>query len=362
VVGPYAESSRALILARIDMTQKFKSAEFYSRQTVLPELGPNGQQKLRASVVTVIGLGGLGSVSTIFLSLAGVGSLKLVDQDTVEMKNLHRQPLYSLTDLRHPKVDVATRRLSELNPETKVEPIAENLESRNIASIISDTDCVVDGLDNMETRYLINRYCVEKRIPYVFGGAIGMEGNVAVFKSPETACLECVMPGLKDADLPTCETRGILGATAGIVGAIQALEAIKVLTGIEPESTGKLMLFDFAQSEFRTIDLRIRLDCEVCQKKTATLASFPRRIAWLCGSNTANVNPEEPVSLDLTSLSKDLARDHTVLLATSSVVVFDYRGHEVSLFRKGRMLIKNVRDEEEALEVFRAVERLICAG
>jgi len=189
-----------------------------------------------------------------------------------------------------------------------------------------------------------------------------MEGNVSVLQSPETPCLECVLPGLDDANLPTCDTRGVLGATTGIVGAIQAMEAVKVLADIEPHSKGKLMIFDFAQSEFRTIPLKIRPDCNVCQIKKPSAVAYPTKLAWLCGSNTANVNPENPISLDLNALSESIGREHTILLATSMVLVFDYEGHEVSLFSKGRMLIKDVRDETQALEVSRGVIKLLSEG
>ena len=341
------------------MSVQFNSSEFYSRQTILSELGKLGQEKLRGSKITVVGLGGLGSISALFLALAGVGTLKLVDQDTVEFNNLHRQALYSLNDLRYPKVEAAARRIKEVNPEIRTEPFPENLGPDNIRSIIADSDCVVDGLDNMRTRYVVNRYCVEHKIPFVFGGAIGMEGNVAVFRSPETPCLECVLPGLDDTDLPTCEIRGVLGATTGIVGAIQAMETVKVLAGIEPHSKAKLMVFDFAQSEFRTVELSIRPDCEVCQIKARKPMQIAKRLAWLCGSNTANVNPEQPVSLNLDALTKSIGKTHKVLLTTPMLIVFDYEGHEVSVFKKGRMLIKNVGTEDEALEVYRHIAKII---
>jgi molybdopterin/thiamine biosynthesis adenylyltransferase len=341
------------------MELQFKSSEFYSRQTVLPELGAKGQEKLRQSKVTIVGLGGLGSVSTLFLALAGVGTLRLVDQDTVELNNLHRQVLYTLADLRHPKVEAAAQHIKQINPETNVEPMPENLDSENMDAILANSDCVVDGLDNMQTRYLINRSCVESRIPYVFGGAIGMEGNVAVLKSPDTPCLECVLPGLNDADVPTCDTRGVLGATTGIVGAIQAMETIKTLAEIEPQSKGKLMIFDFAQSEFRTVELKVRPDCQVCQIKPTRVEVHTRRLAWLCGSDTANVNPETPLALNLQEVSSAIAAGHNVILTTPMVLVFDYKGHEISLFEKGRMLIKNVHSEEEALEISRAIAKIV---
>jgi molybdopterin/thiamine biosynthesis adenylyltransferase len=344
------------------MKTSFDRNEFYSRQTVLSELGAIGQKKLRDSEVAVVGLGGLGSVSALYLALAGIGRLTLVDQDTVEMNNLHRQILYSLEDIRYPKVEAAARRISMINPEVEVNPVPENLEAENVSAILDGADCVVDGLDNMQTRYTINQYCVERKIPFVFGGAIGMEGNVALLKTPETPCLQCVLPGLKDVDLPTCDTRGVLGATTGIVGAIQGLEAVKALAGIEPQSRGKLLIFDFAQSEYRTVNLSIRPDCEICQVKPTTSPTYARRLAWLCGSDTANVNPEKPLSLDLEKLTRTLTRNYKVLLATSMVIVFDFNGHEISLFRKGRMLIKNVQNEREALSVSSEVAKLLGAG
>jgi molybdopterin/thiamine biosynthesis adenylyltransferase len=342
--------------------RNYNTDAFYSRQTVLSELGVEGQRKLKNSKVAVVGLGGLGSVSALYLALAGVGKLTLIDQDTVEVNNLHRQVLYSLDDIRYPKVEAAARRISMINPEVETLPVPENLDAENVASILDGVDCVVDGLDNMQTRYAINGFCVEKRLPFVFGGAIGMEGNVAVFKSPETACLECVLPGLSDVDLPTCDTRGVLGATTGIVGSIQAMEAIKSLAGIEPESRGRMLIFDFAQSEYRTIRLSIRVDCKVCQVRKPTVLAYPRRLAWLCGSDTANVNPEKPLLLNLEELAKSIGRQHRILLTSPMVVVFDFNGHEVSLFRKGRMLIKNVHTEKEAASVFHEILKAIGAG
>jgi len=359
---PYTQNHPHILQVSVNLDSIFDGEQYYSRQTVLRELGTRGQRRLREGKVAIIGLGGLGSVSALYLALAGVGELTLIDQDTVEINNLHRQVLYSLADLRYPKVEAAERRIKQINPEVQVNSVAENLRSENVTSILDGTDCVVDGLDNMQTRYIINKYCAEKRLPFVFGGAIGMEGNVATLKVPETPCLECILPGLDDLNLPTCDTRGVLGATTGIVGAIQAMEAIKVVAEIEPQSRGKLIVFDFAQSEIRTITLRIRPDCEICQVKDKQRPPYPTKLAWLCGSNTANVNPEKPLSLNLQGFAKSVGREHRLLLSTPTVVVFDFKGHEVSLFQRGRMLIKNVQDEQEALEIARAVIDMTTAA
>jgi adenylyltransferase/sulfurtransferase len=340
------------------MGLKFERNEYYSRQIILPELGVAGQERLRKSHVTIIGVGGLGSIAALYLTLAGVGRLTLIDQDTIELNNLHRQALYSLSDIRHPKVEVAASKLTLLNPEVQIVGIAENVNPENVQEVVGNTDCVVDGLDNMRTRYLLNRHCVEHQIPFVFGGAIGLEGNVAVFKSPAGPCLECILPGLDDSNLPTCHTRGILGATAGVIGSLQALETVKLLAESNSRFESKLMIFDFAQSEFRTIPLSIRKDCQVCQVKEER----PRtetKLAWLCGSNTANVNPQKPSTLDLNKVGQRLAQRFKILLATPIVLVFDYENHEVSIFKRGRMLIKNVESEADAIRVYKEIEIMI---
>src|SRR4030065_654493 len=153
--------------------KKAFASEFYSRQTAMKELGLKGQRKLAKSKVTIVGLGGLGTISALCLALAGVGHLRLIDQDTVELNNLHRQVLYSVDNLRYPKVEAAADRIRQVNPNVKVEPIPENVRESNIDRLVSGVDCIVDGLDNMRTRYLLNRASVQTKTPYVFGAAIG---------------------------------------------------------------------------------------------------------------------------------------------------------------------------------------------
>ena len=335
--------------------QPFDSKEFYSRQVVLTELGADGQKKLNRSKVVVVGLGGLGSASSLYLALAGVGYLRLVDQDTVEMNNLHRQILYDLGDIRYPKVEAAASRIQQTNPNVKVESVPENVRESNAEEIVKGMDCVVDGLDNMRTRYLLNRVCVKHKIPYVFGGAIGIEGNLSVFHSPKTPCLECILPNLDDRYMPTCEVRGVLGATAGIIGTMQAMETIKLLTGIGEPLEGKLMVCDFRDMYFAVIDIFKKPDCPVCQGEIKPIEG-EERLVWLCGRNTVNVNPQKPISMNLNKVYETLKRHFKIIVESSLVIVFKYNGDvEVSLFNHGRMLIKNVEDEENALEVYNDV-------
>lgn len=334
----------------------FDPDEFYSRQTVLPELGPKGQQKLRRSKVVIVGLGGLGSISALYLALAGVGHLRLVDQDTVELNNLHRQVLYTMDDLRYPKVEAAARTLRRMNPEVEVDPVPQNVRRSNVDEFLQDMDCVVDGLDNVETRYLLNRSSVKNEIPYVFGGAIGLEGNLSVFAPPETPCLECVLPNLEDEGLPTCETRGVLGATAGIIGTTQAMETIKLLAGMKDTLKGKLMICDFTDMYFTTIDIVKRPNCPVCQGEGMEPVEGAERLAWLCGSNTVNVNPPQPLDVKLDEAYQTLKRDYRMVMRSSLAVAFKYNEDiEVSLFNGGRMLIKNVKDEKSALTIYNKI-------
>ncbi len=334
----------------------FDPEAFYSRQIVLPELGRHGQNKLRRSKVAIMGLGGLGSASALYLALAGIGYLRLVDQDTVELHNLHRQILYDLGDLRYPKVEVAARRIKRVNPSVQVESISENLREGNVEDLIKGVDCVVDGLDNMETRYLLNRVCVKHRVPYIFGAAIGIEGNLSVFAPPKTPCLECVVPGLDDSQLPTCQTRGVLGATAGIIGTIQAMETLKLITGIGENLKGKLMICDFRDMYFTKIDIFKRPDCSACRGDVPEPKVAKERLVWLCGQKTVNINPPQPMGLDLDEIYSRLKDRFKILMKSSLVLVFEYdSGIEISLFKPGRMLIKNVEDEKSALEVYKDI-------
>jgi molybdopterin/thiamine biosynthesis adenylyltransferase len=319
------------------------------------ELGKEGQDKLRHASVAIVGLGGLGTVAAACLTMAGVGTIRLIDQDTVETHNLQRQILYGVQDVRTPKVEAAVRRLGALNPQVRLEPIAENVRETNVDAIVSGFDCIVDGLDNMSTRYTINRASVRHSIPYVFAGAIGMEGNISVFKPPATPCLECVMPGLEDASLPTCETRGVLGTTTGSIGALEATEAVKLLAGIKPLLEGKLLICDLREMDFRTIDIHVRPDCKVCQLKQPTHKAEQEKLTWLCGQNTVNVNPSSQFKIDLRSVPRRLGKSAKVHLRTPMALVFQYDHREVTLFTHGRMLIRGVSSEQEATEVYRKV-------
>jgi adenylyltransferase/sulfurtransferase len=342
-------------MIKVDAAEKKVFAqEFYSRQTILKELGEKGQQQLAKSKVAIVGAGGLGTVSSLYLALAGVGYIRLIDQDTVETHNLHRQILYSTDDLHYPKTEVAAKKLDKLNPLITVEAISENVNASNVERLLQGVDCVVDGLDNMMTRYLVNRACVKSKTPYVFGAAIGIEGNLSVFAPPETGCLECLMPNISDTDLLTCSTRGVLGATTGIIGSLQAMETIKLLAGIGSTLKGKLLVCDFSDMDFTSIDISKSTRCPVCHGDISSVAGG-ERLVWLCGRDTANINPEKPLKLNLEEIYPIVNKQFSVSLKSRLALMFNYKGYEVSLFNGGRMLIKNVASEKEALKAYREI-------
>lgn len=349
-------------MVEVDEAEKKAFAkDFYSRQTILKEVGAKGQRQLAKSKVAVVGVGGLGTVSSLYLALAGVGYIRLIDQDTVETHNLHRQILYNTDDLHYPKTEVAAKRLEKLNPLITVEAVSENVNARNVERLLNGVDCVVDGLDNIVTRYLVNRACVKLKVPYVFGAAIGIEGNLSVFAPPETGCLECLMPNLSDSDLLTCSTRGVLGATTGIIGALQAMETIKLLTGMGSTLKGKLLVCDFSDMDFTSIDISKSTRCPVCHGAMSSVAGG-ERLVWLCGRDTANINPEKPLKLNLDEVYPAVNKRFNVRLKSRLALMFNYKGYEVSLFNGGRMLIKNVASEEEALKAYREIIHALNAS
>jgi len=245
----------------------FSYEEYYRRHLVMREFGRKGQERLDRARVAIVGVGGLGSVSSTYLARAGVGYLRLIDSDAVEVKNLHRQILYTLDDLGKPKAEVAAKRLMEMNPLVKAEAIVERLNEDNAESLLDGVDCVVDGLDNMRTRYIVNRACIKLGIPYVFGAAMGIEGNLSVFHPPETPCLECVLPNIDDKSLISGEVRGILSPTPGIVGTMLSMETIKVLANVGHPLKGKLMICDFNDMYITTIEIAKRENCPTCRKQ-----------------------------------------------------------------------------------------------
>ncbi len=236
----------------------------YSRQILLPEVGVRGQQKLLDSGVLVVGLGGLGSPATMYLAASGVGRLVIADDDCVELSNLQRQIIHVADAVGRHKTDSARRTLRSLNPEVSVETVCARLDAGTLPAQVARVDVVVDGCDNFETRHAVNRACVEAGTPLVSGAVVRMEGQVAVFAPASGGpCYECLYADGAAAD-EACVQSGILAPVAGVVGAVQAVETIKLLLGVGEPLLGRLLLFDGARMEWRTVTVPRDPACPVC--------------------------------------------------------------------------------------------------
>ena len=238
----------------------------YSRHLLIPEVGEDGQQKLLNARVLLIGAGGLGSPASLYLAAAGVGTLGIVDADVVDESNLQRQIVHSTERLGEPKVESAKRTIEALNPDVKVVPYQERLTSENVDRILAEGwDVIVDGADNFPTRYLVNDASVWSGIPVVHGSIFRFEGQVTVFKPHEGPCYRCLFPQPPPPELaPSCAEGGVLGVLPGIVGSLQANEALKLALGIGESLSGRLLLFDALAAEFSEVTLRRDPDCPVC--------------------------------------------------------------------------------------------------
>jgi len=242
-----------------------EQAQRYSRHLLIPEIGERGQLKLLKSSVLLIGAGGLGSPAALYLAAAGVGTLGIVDSDVVDATNLQRQILHNTARLGRSKVESARETITALNPDVKVNGYEERLTAKNIDRIIAGYDVIVDGSDNFPTRYLVNDASVKHRIPVVHGSIYRFEGQVTVFKPFEGPCYRCLFHTPPPPELaPSCAEAGVLGVLPGIIGSIQANEAIKLLLGIGESLVGRYLLFDALDESFREVKLRRDPECPVC--------------------------------------------------------------------------------------------------
>lgn len=287
----------------------------YHRQILFPEFGQEGQGRLLTSRALVCGCGALGTVIAQTLARAGVGHVRIVDRDFVELNNLQRQVLFDEEDVRRrmPKAVAAAEKLRRVNSEITIEPIVADVDPANIAELAAGAGVIVDGTDNFEIRFLLNDYCVKHDLPWVYGGCIAAEGQTMTILPHDTPCLRCLMqetppPGTT----PTCDTAGILGPIVNVIASIEALEAIKILSGHREAVNRTLMVFELWDNHLRQVkvaSLRDRGDCPTCH-----LGEFPwlegqrgSQSAILCGRNAVQLAPPtRGHKIDLESLAKKL--------------------------------------------------------
>lgn len=248
------------------MTMNDEDLLRYSRQIMLPDIEIAGQEKLLDAKVLIVGLGGLGSPAALYLAATGVGHLVLADFDRVDLSNLQRQIAHGTNDIGRPKVESARDAIHALNPNTRVTCIEVRLDADTLADVITDIDLVVDGSDNFETRFMVNEVCVETRTPLVSAAAIQLEGQIMVYDPtvPDCACYRCLYHDANDGRF-NCAENGVAAPVVGIMGTVQAMEALKLIVGLGETLAGYLLVFDAKNMEWRKLKLPRNPKCETCR-------------------------------------------------------------------------------------------------
>jgi adenylyltransferase/sulfurtransferase len=331
-------------------------SERYSRQIVFPGIGEEGQKKLSSSKVAVIGTGALGTVIANNLCRAGVGYMRLVDRDYVEISNLQRQSIYDEEDVREnlPKAVAAVNHLQKVNSEITLEPVVSDVNARSIEKLIENVDLVLDGTDNLETRFLINEACHKHHLPWIYGGALQSYGmTMNILPGDDTPCFRCMYTGMPaSGSQPTCSSAGVLNMITGVIGCMESAEAVKILTG-SPEVNKQLFMIDVWENTARYLEVQKAPECPTCgQGHYDFLDNLKGSYTTsLCGRDSVQVIPARTGDVDFTALSERLKQLGSVKY-NRFILNFTVGKLEISLFKDGRAIIKNVKDANMAKSVY----------
>jgi adenylyltransferase/sulfurtransferase len=324
----------------------------YSRQTVLASIGTAGQEVLLNSKVAVIGCGALGTHIASNLARAGIGHLRIMDRDIVELNNLQRQTLFDEADVGVPKVKAAAVKLRKINSEITIETMVKDLHNGNIEELIGGFHLVVDGTDNIPTRMILNDACVKHKIPWIYAGVIRTEGMVMSIM-PEGPCLRCLLPEIPAAgSMTSCEIAGVLNTVPAIMAAIQCTEAMKILLDKTAE-TRKLVIYDVWEHRFHAVTVEKDQRCECCGKHNFTFLDNPDRdlVVGLCQDSVQIIPPKE-TRLDLEKIGRDLEKAVEVVVVNDYLLRFHAEGKQITVYGDGRALIKGTGDNGVARAVY----------
>ena len=340
----------------MNWTNPVTETDRYTRQTLLPQIGPQGQERLREAFVVLIGCGALGTVIADGLTRAGVGGLRIVDRDVVELSNLQRQVLFDEEDVARglPKAVAAARKLARINSQVEVEPVVADVTPRNAERLMEGADVVVDGTDNFETRYLINDVCLKHTIPWVYGGAIATYGATTTFLPHRTPCLRCLMAQMPaPGTVPTCDTAGVLGAAVNVIASLEIVQTVKVLTD-QVELPPPLIFLDVWENLWEVVKLQKGGEnCPACDEGRYDFlqAREVHRVVELCGRDTFQITPHQATPPPLEDLARRL-REVGSVFQNEYLLRFETAPYELTVFADGRTLVKGARDEAEARGVY----------
>lgn len=329
----------------------------YEKQKRFEPIGPSGQRRLRKSHVVVVGCGALGALAAEQLVRSGVGSVRLVDRDFVEWSNLQRQALFTEADAaaHTPKAVAASVHLAAINSEVAIEPIVADLTRKNADTFIDATvDLVIDGTDNLETRYLVNEVCLDRHIPWIYGGCVGSQGQAALFHPPKTPCLRCLFPDVSaPGQTETCDTLGVLAPAAHAVSCLQVGMALRALVDSPHSAGGRLQIVDVWEGTMRSVSLPTHDGCETCQGGSRPFRNGQQggEVAVLCGRNAVQITPDESHSLDFEQLSSKLESFGPVTanrFLLRAEPASDEGTLSLTVFRDGRVIVQGTDDPATA--------------
>lgn len=342
--------------------RKMPEIDRYHRQTLLPQIGPAGQLRLAQARILLMGCGALGCVIADQLARAGVGFLRLVDRDWVELTNLQRQPLFDEADAagQTPKAIAAARRLKRVNSAVTIDPHVSDFHPSNAAALAGlegpsgpPVDLIIDGTDNVETRYLINDLAVKHSLPWIYGACVGTEGRVMTIKR-DSACLRCIFPNPPArGELPTCDTAGVLGSAAGIVASLEVVAALKIL--LDPAAPASLQTLDAWSPRLHVADLAGArdADCPCCGRREFTFLDARGRGTGtsLCGRNAVQILPNNgATATDLTALARRLSGQGHIALTPFllRLQLSELPGIQLTIFTDGRLIVQGTTDSSRA--------------
>jgi len=341
---------------RLGAGKRSQSAERYSRQILFRGIGEDGQQKLAAGRVAIVGCGATGSALAGLLARAGIGTIRIIDRDYVEPSNLQRQSLFDESDAAEslPKAIAAARKIATFNSQILVEPKVEDLVPANIQVALEGMDLILDGTDNFETRYLINDYAVSRSLPWIYSAAVGSYGVTLNVLPGQTACLACIFPDSPRGMVETCETSGILNSAVNMVASVAATEALKLIIGGSAASHLRrtLLSFDLWTNEHAEISAaKSRPNCRACAERDFVhLAGEGRPHITLCGRNSVQIH-ERQRPIDFGEMDRRL-QPHGVVRHNDFVLKFWHEPYEMTLFPDGRAIIKGTTDTAVARSLY----------
>ena len=330
----------------------------YSRQVMLEEIGYQGQQKLRDAKVCVVGVGGLGNPITTRLVAMGVGTIRIVDRDVIELSNLHRQTMFDDSDVGEIKVEVAAKKLQKLNPNVKIEAFPISVNDYTAIEVIEGCDVVIDALDSVNARYSLNKACVAKKIPFVTGAAVGVSGQVFTILPKQSACYHCMFPALDEDSMPTCSIEGVHPSILSIIGGIEVAEAVKIIIGKKPSLSEKILHVDLENMDFVHTRTFKADECPVCG--TGIVDESPKEemiIEELCGRNrgkrTFSLTLTQTFDLDVDAVTK-IAKEKNFKVENQGQLGLSLRTNEqsVSFLKRGSAVIVGAKDEKEAISLY----------